>query len=54
MNIPKESKEILIKLLKGNEQFINGKYEAKNITIDTLRHFEEFQEPHSCVLSCSD
>ena len=53
-NIPKESKEILIKLLKGNEQFINGKYEAKNITIDTLRHFAEFQEPHACVLSCSD
>ncbi len=53
-NIPQASKEILIKLLKGNEQFINGKYEAKNITIETLRQFASYQEPHACVLSCSD
>lgn len=54
MNIPKESKEILIKLLKGNEQFVNGKYEAKNITIETLRALATYQNPHACVLSCSD
>ena len=53
-NIPQKSKEILIKLLKGNEQFINGKYDAKNITIETLRQFANHQEPHACVLSCSD
>ena len=35
--IPTESKKILIKLLKGNEKFVNGKYEAQNITIETLR-----------------
>lgn len=54
MNIPKDSKEILIKLLKGNEQFVNGKYEAKNITIETLRQLAKNQNPHACVLSCSD
>ena len=54
MKIPMESKEILIKLLKGNEQFVNGKYEAKNITIETLRQLATKQTPHACVLSCSD
>ena len=54
MKIPAESKEILIKLLKGNEQFVNGKYEAKNITIETLRQLATKQNPHACVLSCSD
>ena len=54
MNIPKESKDILIKLLRGNEQFVNGKYEAKNITIETLRQLATHQNPHACVLSCSD
>ena len=54
MKIPSESKEILIKLLKGNEQFVNGKYEAKNITIETLRQLATKQNPHACVLSCSD
>ena len=54
MNIPKQSREILIKLLKGNEQFVNGKYEAKNITIETLKQFATKQNPHACVLCCSD
>ena len=54
MNIAPASKEILIKLLKGNEQFVNGKYEAKNITIETLKALAHYQNPHACVLSCSD
>lgn len=54
MNIPEQSKEVLLKLLRGNQQFINGKYEAKNITIETLRCLAEHQNPHACVLSCSD
>ena len=54
MQIPNESKEILIKLLKGNEQFVNGKYEAKNITIETLRALADYQIPHACILACSD
>lgn len=54
MNIPKESKEVLIRLLNGNKQFVNGKYEAKNITIETLRALATQQNPHACVLSCSD
>lgn len=54
MNIPNNSREILIKLLKGNEQFVNGKYEAQNITIETLRQLATNQNPHACVLSCSD
>ena len=54
INIPAKSKEILVKLLKGNEQFVNGKYDAKNITIKTLKQFAKYQEPHACILSCSD
>ncbi len=54
MYIPANSKEILIKLLRGNEQFVNGKYEAKNITIETLRQLACKQNPHACVLCCSD
>ncbi len=54
INIPAKSKEILVKLLKGNEQFVNGKYDAKNITIETLKQFAKYQEPHACILSCSD
>ena len=54
MNIPSESREILIRLLKGNEQFVNGKYDAQNITIEHLRALAKNQNPHACVLSCSD
>lgn len=54
MNIPKSSKEVLVRLLRGNEQFVRGKYEAKNITIETLRELAYHQNPHACVLSCSD
>ncbi len=54
MNIPLDAKQVLIKLLKGNEQFVNGKYEAKNITIETLKQLANHQNPHACVLSCSD
>ena len=52
--IPAESKKILSKLLKGNEKFVNGKYEAQNITIETLRQLANHQNPHACILSCSD
>ena len=52
--IPTESKKILIKLLKGNDKFVNGKYEAQNITIETLRQLASHQNPHACILSCSD
>ena len=54
MNIPSESREVLIRLLKGNEQFVNGKYDAQNITIEHLRELAKNQNPHACVLSCSD
>lgn len=53
-NIPTSSKDVLIRLLKGNAKFVNGKYEAKNITIETLRQLATYQNPHACVLSCSD
>ena len=53
-NIPTPSKDVLIRLLKGNAKFVNGKYEAKNITIETLRQLATYQNPHACVLSCSD
>ena len=54
MPIPAESKEVLTRLLNGNKQFVNGKYEAKNITIETLKALATCQNPHACVLSCSD
>ena len=54
MYIPEEAKKVLVRLLKGNEQFVNGKYEAKNITIETLRQLATNQAPHACVLCCSD
>ncbi len=54
MNISNTAKEVLIRLLKGNEQFVNGKYEAKNTTIETLKQLAQRQNPHACVLSCSD
>ena len=54
MNIPEESRKVLNRLLKGNEQFIKGKYESKNITIETLKELAYKQNPHACVLSCSD
>ncbi len=54
MKIFNEAKEVLLKLLKGNEQFVNGKYEAKNITIETLKQLANYQNPHACLLSCSD
>ncbi len=53
-NIPSTSIEILKRLLRGNKQFIQGKYEAKNITIETLKELSDHQNPHACVLSCSD
>lgn len=54
IKIPAESKKVLMNLLKGNEKFVNGKYEAKNITIETLKQLAEYQTPHACILSCSD
>lgn len=49
-----EAKNVLNRLLKGNEQFVSGKYDAKNITIETLKALADHQNPHCCVLSCSD
>lgn len=54
MKISDEAREVLVRLLKGNEQFVNGKYEAKNITIETLKSLATHQTPHACILSCSD
>lgn len=49
-----EAKKVLSRLLKGNEQFIKGKYDAGNITIETLKALSNRQNPHCCILSCSD
>jgi carbonic anhydrase len=54
MSIPPESKTVLTRLIEGNRQFVNGKYDARNITIETLRELATYQNPHACVLSCSD
>jgi len=53
-NIPQRAKEELIKLLKGNRNFVNGNPTAKNMCLETLRKFAFHQEPYAAVLSCSD
>lgn len=53
-NITLKAKEELIKLLKGNQDFVNGKPPAKNMTIETLKKYAFHQEPHAAILSCSD
>ncbi len=53
-NITLTAKEELIKLLKGNQNFVNGKPTAKNMCLETLRKYAFHQEPYAVVLSCSD
>lgn len=49
-----DGKKELEKLLKGNENFVNGTPTAKNMCLETLRKFAFHQEPYAVVLSCSD
>lgn len=53
-NIPDNSKNELLKLLKGNRNFVNSTPTAKNMSLETLRKFAFHQEPYAAVLSCSD
>lgn len=53
-NIPLRAKNELIKLLKGNQNFVNGSPTAQNMCLNTLRKFAFHQEPYAVVLSCSD
>ena len=53
-NIPEKSKKELLKLLKGNRNFVKGTPTAKNMCLETLRKFAFHQEPYAVVLSCSD
>lgn len=53
-NIPEKSKTELLKLLKGNRNFVNGTPTAQNMCLNTLRKFAFHQEPYAVVLSCSD
>lgn len=53
-NIPEKSKNELLKLLKGNRNFVNGTPTAKNMCLETLRKYAFHQEPYAVVLSCSD
>lgn len=53
-NIPLKARAELIKLLKGNQNFVNGKPTAKNMCLETLRKYAFHQEPYAIVLSCSD
>ena len=52
--IPEKSKTELLKLLKGNRNFVNGTPTAQNMCLNTLRKFAFHQEPYAAVLSCSD
>lgn len=53
-NMNEKARKEIQRLLKGNENFINGTPTAKNVHLDTLRKFAFHQEPKACVLSCSD
>ena len=53
-NIPDKAKFELLKLLKGNRNFVNGQPTAQNMCLNTLRKFAFHQEPYAVVLSCSD
>ena len=53
-NISEEAKKELEKLLKGNQNFVNGQPTLKNICPETLRKYAFHQEPYACVLTCSD
>ena len=51
--IPKAEKE-LVKLLKGNRNFVNGTPTADNMSLEHLKKYAFHQEPYAVVLSCSD
>lgn len=51
--IPQAEKE-LIKLLKGNRNFVNGTPTADNMSLEHLKKYAFHQEPYAVVLSCSD
>ena len=53
-NIPDKAKIELVKLLKGNRNFVKGQPTAKNMCLETLKKFAFHQEPYAVVLSCSD
>ena len=53
-DIPTKAKEELKKLLRGNQNFVNGTPTAKNMCLETLRKYAFHQEPYAVVLSCSD
>ncbi len=53
-NVPEKAKNELIKLLRGNQNFVNSTPTAKNMSLDTLRKYAFHQEPYAVVLSCSD
>ena len=53
-NVPEKAKVELIKLLKGNQNFVNSTPSAKNMSLETLRKYAFHQEPYAVVLSCSD
>ena len=53
-NIPARAREELLKLLRGNRNFVNSTPTAKNMCLETLRKYAFHQEPYAVVLSCSD
>ncbi len=49
-----QAKKELEKLLKGNQNFVNGTPTTKNMTLETLQKYAFHQEPYACILTCSD
>lgn len=52
--ISDKAQKELEKLLKGNQNFVNGTPTAKNMSLETLKKYAFHQEPYACVLTCSD
>lgn len=52
--IPERAEAELKKLLKGNQNFVNGTPTAANMCLKTLQKYAFHQEPYAVVLSCSD
>lgn len=51
--IPAAQKE-LVKLLRGNRNFVKGTPTADNMSLEHLKMYAYHQEPYAVVLSCSD
>lgn len=50
----KTAQEVLERLLKGNQNFMNSTPTAENMCLKTLQGLKDEQQPYAIILSCSD